>query len=708
MTESMTDSRPVYEQIKHEQLRHIAQYEIVDAIGLGGMSSVFRAIEDGTGRSVALKLMHHNLALNPEFRRRFVEMGQAIAALDHPHIVRVYEAVADGDLLYMVMEYYRSTSLRARLNEYYQLGQFADLREVVSICRQVAQALHHAHGRGIIHRDVKPDNVLVKPSEATLAGVRAILTDFGLAQRINVGETLTGGIEILGTPAYMSPEQARGLPHDGRSDVYSLGIMLYELITGQQPFPAASVNEMILMQTQGEPLKVQELRPSVPPALVSIILRAIRKNPDERYETAAEIGRELEALEKSIRQLEAETIRVFPPIAPRRPPEKVTGPATLFDVMPVLDRPVLPVDLISAGTDDMIVLTPPESSPRTVALDRSTLSVGRDAKNDLVLDDPLISRRHLSIERLPDGRLAVTDVGSQNGSYFDDLRLAKNTTTVWGDGQSVKIGATWMTLRLARAPIGVGRRQLALVASTPAAVKLGPSSRALITPVQTVIEPGRAVLLRVEVENQAAITQGYRLDLRGLSADWYTIAPLPLSVPPKARGDRLVTLHPPRLPSTTPGAYSFVLTVTVNDDDGSSASVDCMLVVYAYNEYTTDASVGGRGIRVQVANQGNESRFYVVEVREPSNMLIIAPARTRLSVPAGVINEVTLRIQPKRRPLIGNATPYPVEVFIRSDGLMPHSHSVAYEVLPRLAWWVLVIVGVFVFSVLLYVLTNAL
>jgi serine/threonine protein kinase len=702
----MSEAPSIYEQLKADHLKHIAQYEIIDAIGLGGMSSVFRAIDHSSGRTVALKLMHHKLAHNPEFRGRFLEMGKAIAALNHPNIVHVYEAAATDDLLYMTMTYYECTSLRTRLNEYYQLGQFADLREVVSLCRQVAQALHYAHEHGIIHRDLKPDNVLVKTSETTVPGIRAILTDFGLAQRIDTGDAQAGGIEILGTPAYMSPEQARGLLLDGRSDVYALGIMLYELVTGQQPFPAASVNEMILMQTQGEPLKVQQLRPSVPPSLVSIILRAIRKNPDERYESAAEIGRELEALEKSIRQLEAETIRIFPPIPARRPAPTVSGAATIFDAMPVLDHPVLPVDLMSSGTDDLILITPPEGDSRTVSLDASMLSVGRDAKNDLVLPDPLISRRHLSIERLPDGRLAVTDLGSQNGTYFNDIRLAKNTTAVWGDGQSVKIGSTWMTLRLARTPIGIGRRQMMMVATSSAQLKLGPSSQVTVNPTQIVIEPGRAVVMRVEVENHASITQDYQLTLRGLSADWYTIAPLPLSVPPKARGDRLVTLHPPRLPNTVPGAYTFMLTVTVDDDDHSTITADCIMVVYAYYEFATDASIRARGIRVQIANQGNEPRYYVLESRERANTLVIAPARTRLPVAAGDIGEVTLRVQPKQRALLGVSQHCPIEVVVRSDGLPPRSHTLDYEVLPRLAWSVVVIALVFSVSVLLFMLTR--
>ncbi|MBX3082077.1 MAG: protein kinase [Anaerolineae bacterium] len=689
---------------EHESLKHIANYDLLDPIGLGGMSSVFRAQEHGTDRMVAIKVMNQRLAAIPEFRDRFLAQAQQIAALDHPHIVRVYEAAADDDLLYMVMEHFDGVSLRTRINEYLANQQLLELREVVSICRQVAQALHFAHERGLVHRDVKPDNVLIKTSAAMPAGIHASLTDFGLLKRIIWGDSSTGGIEILGTPAYMSPEQARGWALDGRSDVYSLGIMLYELVTGQQPFPAASINEAILMQSQGDSIKVQELRPNVPPALISIILRALRLNPDDRYESAADIGRELEALEKSIKQLEAETIRPFPPLPTKRKIEHSSGAPTVFDVMPVLDQPALPVDLISGGTDDLILLTPPDAPPRTVVLDRPTLSVGRDLNNDLILTDPLVSRRHISIERLPDGRLAVTDAGTMNGTYLNDVRLAKKTTAVWSDGQSVKIGSTWLTLRLARTPIGVGRRQMSLTPAAPKEISLGKQTKVRVTPLQSVIEPGRAVVIRIDVENQHTETQSYRFSLEGLDDSWYTIAPLPLNVPARLSSERLITLHPPRLPMTTPAMYSYKITVS-SQDEQAFATADCVLLVYPYYEFASDASVSGRGIRIQLANQGNEVRYYVIETREPSNMLIIAPARVRVSVKAGESGEQALRVQPKNRPWLGTPHHYPVEVYVRSDGLPPQFHTLEYEVEPLFTWWAVTIAIILAISVLLYVLT---
>ncbi|MBX3066737.1 MAG: protein kinase [Anaerolineae bacterium] len=685
-------------------LPYIGDYDLQEAIGSGGMSTVYRAVDRRSGAAVALKVILPALSANPEYARRFLEQGQSIAKLNHPHIVRVLEVAQQDSMLFMAMEYVDGVTLREHLDQRLANEELLDLREVVTIARQVAQALHHAHEHGLIHRDVKPDNVLLNVAGNSSAPVHAMLTDFGLAPQIRGGEAITGEVEILGTPAYMAPEQIRGLPLDGRYDIYSLGIMLYEMVTGRPPFPAASINEMLLMQTQGEPLKVQELRPNVPPALVSIILRAMRKNPDDRYETAAEIGRELEALEKSIRQLQAETIRIFPPI-PLRRDEIPSGPATVYDLIPALDRPPIPVTLISEGADDVILVLPPQGDPITVTLDKPTLSIGRDPRSDVVLNDPHVSRRHLQVERLPDGRLVITDAGSQNGTYLNEVKLARSTTAVWSDGGSLKVGAYWLLLRLARAPIGVGRRQLTLDAAAPLKAEIGKEANAEISQPQAVVEPGRAVIVRVQVENLTSSENEFSLEVSGLPPTWYTIAPLPLILPAKATGERMITLHPPRVPATTPQQYPYTVHV-LTDDPYLKGQLDCSLEVYPYFEFASDTSINDRRLRIQISNQGNTARSYVAEVREPANKLVIAPARTRVTTASGESTDVNMRLRPKQQPWIGQPQSYPLEVFVRGEGLPVQSHELHYTVFPRVPWWALVIIAVMSFSVILFLITN--
>jgi serine/threonine-protein kinase len=297
------------------ELKTIEHYEILRTLSQGGMSTVYKAHDTKLDRPVALKLVSSAVSARPGFENRFLGSASAISALSHPNIAQVYEAGQCNGQLFLTMEYIDGISLRQRLNSRQSEGRFLELREIVTLARQVAQALHHAHQKGIIHRDIKPDNVMLRLDNAS-GDSRAVLMDFGLAQQVMGSLPAPEGVELIGTLEYMAPEQFRGLSLDGRTDIYSLGVMLYELISGQQPFRSASPFDLMLMHTQGEPERLQTLRPDTPPSLISIVYRAMLKNPNERYQTAGEIGRELEALEKTISSLNQTLTGLLGPMLP--------------------------------------------------------------------------------------------------------------------------------------------------------------------------------------------------------------------------------------------------------------------------------------------------------------------------------------------------------------------------------------------------------
>src|SRR5258708_27025570 len=199
--------------MNREIIQVLDNYRLLELIGQGGMSSVYKALDTRSERAVAIKLMHSHLADQPDFQRRFVEEGRAIAALDHPHILRVYEVALRESQLFLVMEYIEGGTLRHYLSAHLGEGKYLDFRSIASIMRQVAEALHYAHQQGIIHRDVKPDNVLLR-SEGEAGsdplGFKAVLSDFGLAKRLDGDGLMTASGELLGTLAYMAPEQFRG------------------------------------------------------------------------------------------------------------------------------------------------------------------------------------------------------------------------------------------------------------------------------------------------------------------------------------------------------------------------------------------------------------------------------------------------------------------------------------------------------------------
>jgi eukaryotic-like serine/threonine-protein kinase len=686
-----------------ENIKAIDHYEFLEILGYGGMSTVYKALDMQLQRPVALKLMHSHLADKPDFQERFLAEGRAIAALDHPNIIKVYEVALREGRLFLVMEYVEGGTLRSRLNAHLKIKEFLDLREIVSLTKQVAQALHYAHEEGIVHRDVKPDNVLLKaPGDFNgSTGFHAILSDFGLAKRIDGGGggpmTATG--ELLGTLAYMAPEQFRGSITDARCDVYSLGVMLYELVSGTPPFGSASAVDMILMHTQGEPERIQDLRPDTPPALVSIIYRAMLKNPDDRYQTAGEIARELDALEKAIGS-------VTHPKTWRQVPTLDGGEfATLFDVLPALDRPPIPVDLLSEGGDDIIIVTPLDGPSWRMPFEKPSLTVGREKNCDLQLDDLHVSREHVRIDRLPDGKIIIADLGSLNGLYLGDTKLEKNTMADWPSSESVKVGPFWLTLRLAKSPVGIGRR-IALNAPRPLEARLiGQEATLRISPSEAVVEPGSVVIARVEVTNYGQEDQYFHINIQGVEPDWFTVAPFLLYAPHNVRAERTVTFHPPRASSSTATSYEYAISLTPKDDERHTTTLTGVLHVVPYYEFKSDIKAGHKGFTLHITNLGNSQRHYVVEVREPLNKLVMLPSRVRTQIAPGQTAALDIKVIAKERTLIGRARHFPIEVFIRTDGLRPQTQSLEYPVPPRISWET-VVVALLVLGLILVVLRQ--
>ncbi len=258
------------------------RYEILEEIGSGGMAYVYRAHCTLLNRFVAIKVLREDLKDDREFVKRFYIEAQAAASLTHPNIVSIYDVGRDGDLYYIVMEYVEGRTLKEYLDEQGKLPW----REAAEYAAQICRALEVAHKNSIVHRDIKPQNIIMTP-DGTLK-----VTDFGIARAsTNVTQTLSTG--AMGTVQYLSPEQARGGFTDERSDIYSLGIVLYEMVTGTVPFSADSAVTTAIKHIQEQPTPPRELNLSIPHSLENIILKAIRKEQSGRYRTAVDMLRDL-------------------------------------------------------------------------------------------------------------------------------------------------------------------------------------------------------------------------------------------------------------------------------------------------------------------------------------------------------------------------------------------------------------------------------
>ena len=258
----------------------VAGYRIVEQAGSGGMGVVYRAEETGLGgRPVALKLLPPALAGDPDFRARFLREMRVAAAIDHPNIVPIYRAGEDRGLLYLAMRYVHASDLRRALKAEGRL----DPARALAILDQVARALDAAHARGLVHRDVKPGNILLAPPVLDGDPEHVYLVDFGLARADSDDRSIGGDGSFLGTPRYASPEQAAGRPVDGRTDGYALGCVLHECLTGRPPFPDGPGEAVLLAHLEAAPPRVTIHRPDLPPAIDQVIARALAKAPEDRF-----------------------------------------------------------------------------------------------------------------------------------------------------------------------------------------------------------------------------------------------------------------------------------------------------------------------------------------------------------------------------------------------------------------------------------------
>jgi len=321
--------------------KKLGKYEIIDRIGRGGMAEVYRGYHAALDRYVAIKLLHPFLADDPEFKDRFENEARNVAKLRHPNIVQVYdfEYDAEGESYYMVMELINGPTIKDRLFDLSAAGETFPLGEAISVVRTAAEALAYAHQRGMIHRDVKPANLMIDEDG------RLVLTDFGIA-KIVTGAHFTASGGMVGTPAYMAPEQGLGDSGDERSDIYSLGVILYQLVTGRLPYDADTPLAIILKHVNDPLPAPAQFVPRLAPDLDAVICHVLEKNPNSRYQSALDFARDLALLNED---------------GSRRQP----GDTGAFEVVQLMANPTPTSAMARPGA----LIAPPPNAPRAPLLD---------------------------------------------------------------------------------------------------------------------------------------------------------------------------------------------------------------------------------------------------------------------------------------------------------------------------------------------------
>ncbi len=504
--------------------QQITHYQIKALLGQGRIGNVYQAIDLDDFSLVAIKIIHLHLMQEKGMRRRFLQEVNAIPRLEHPSIVKVHEAGIDTDqnILYMTMDYLPGRSLNAYLRQLQFNNQQLNLGDALIVVAQIAEALGYAHQKGLIHRDIRPTVILFrtddKPEESRNLPGRATIGDFAL-------ESILQAEKEPFTPSlpYMSPEAFMDRPLDGRSDIYSLGILLYQLTTDRLPFTAATQADAARQHPYEDPPSPRDLRPDMPLSVENAILKAISKKPEARYQSGAEMAAILRNL--------AETM-----------PERLAGTAVAADIHEAKTVSAPPLVTISSqwsDDEDHVMVT--RDIPHN--LNRQIITIGRSDSNDIVLTDTSVTRQHAQLERTETG-WKVCDLGSHNGTFIDEKPLLPDIPEEWEPHQTLRVGPFYLHLQPGK---GYKFQERPFLAA--------------ITPTEIAVLPGERADIAITLENRGTAVDEFSLAMERIPPEWVTLPAAPIRLRPDERTTITAAFHPPFVQNILVGASRYLLTI---------------------------------------------------------------------------------------------------------------------------------------------------
>ena len=677
--------------------RKIQNYRIDQLIGKGGMGTIYRAFDLNLNRTVAFKVIHPHLAENPAFKQRFVQEARAAAALDHPSIVKIYAFNADGDRLYMVMEYVDGGSLASYVRQLQRSGNQLPQHETLYLVSQVADALHYAHTLGIIHRDIKPDNILVKrlphSDSPGAPPIRAIVTDFGLA-KLKHEPGITGQGVFMGTMAYMSPEQCQGRDLDAPADVYSVGIMLYQLITGKLPFHVTTPAEAAHKHINEQPPAPSGIVPGIDNAIEKIILKAIAKQPHERYQTAAEIA-------AAMRNAMGSASIIHNPAA--------QSIMTLGTWQPDVSKPPQTYQDYSVSQDRKLILRMfrDDEEPQEFLLDREVIKIGRTPDNDITLPEDRVSRNHLEI-RKTNGGFTLTDLGSSNGSWLDGQQLLAQQAQEWEPGRTLRIGSFNFQLIEKTPTISQLPKQIQTgfgAGSTPpipTAMGSLTGSQMLSTtgeftvdlPAPTLtVAPGTPGEMRVQLINKSDTVDHFQIEVRGVPKEWVVVPQNRVQLMPDNPADMPIRVAPPAGSEVRAGTYPYRLAVWKESNLAETAIISGSIIVTAVENFSFDMRPSrikhGDQVRLTIQNAGNAPAEFTILGQDPAEAVYFQRQGQTVEVDAADESLAVLEVTAKRRPLIGKKQNLPFTIAVETENGLAKTANGQLAVSPVFPRWFL-------------------
>jgi serine/threonine protein kinase len=671
--------------------QRIGNYIIEELLGTGGMGQVFRARHALLDRLVAFKLMHSNLAKDPQFQARFRQEARSAAALRHPHIVEVFDFDEQDGFAYLVMELITGGSLRTLLQAGGRDLPDWTLADGIELVREAADALAYAHALDMVHRDIKPDNLLLQPGQSGALPTLKV-GDFGLA-RIGEGSGLTAANTAMGTPAYMSPEQCQGRDLDGRSDIYALGVVLFEVATGRLPFEIKTVSEAVFKHVYTPPTMPRSIRPELPEALELAILRCLEKSPAKRFASAADLAatlREINGLQSSAGMASSMLFSSIP--APSTDSGQDGRPAGQVPHVSSLPG--------GASLPRIQVLDQSGTLLQVVAVQRGGISVGRMPTSDLQLDAPNISRNHLRIEW--DGqRVQVVDLGSRSGTQLGDRMLVPQQAQEWAFGTMLRLGPYWLRVEApatSSQPISRPPAPVAVVSGIMNSfVSSGQLSVAVDQEVLQIV-PGRPATIEATITNLAAEPDQVALSVSGIPATWVAPAPL-VQIPANGQVAARLSILVPESIEARAGEYPVEVRARSRQQSADGGSVLTRWSIQPFAQTTlalAPSRVETRGrarTHVTIRNEGNAPMTYRLQASDSSGDLTATFDEDQVTVEPGEAARVGLRLEQPIR-LLGADQQTTVEVrTLNTLGSTPTSAQLQFRHIPLLPRWALPVSG---------------
>jgi serine/threonine protein kinase len=675
----------------------LGQYRIEALLGSGGMGQVYRGMHRFLERPAAIKVMQASLAADPAFRARFLREAKAAAALKHPNIVEIYEFGEQAGYLYLVMELMTDGSLRTLLRS--QAGKPLPLELGLDLVCQAAEGLAAAHAQGIIHRDIKPDNLLLNRLSGQGQGqekkhYQLKISDFGLARLAEAGgmSTVAGP---MGTLAYMSPEQCQSLPLDGRSDLYSLGIVLYEVTTGYLPFQINTLSDAFNKHVHVAPRPPQEVCPSLPPSLQKIILCCLAKKPEERYASAAELASVLQGVWNTL--------------------DAYSHTPTGETELQAPEELVPPTVSTLAGTSPVPRVHAVDQSGHTlqvVELQRQGLTIGRQAGNDLVLPSQAISRQHVKV--LWDGtQVSVKDLGSSNGTFLDGVRLLPQESQPWQAEQWVRLGPYWLRLEEASpqatrlttkgvAPtvmVGGSASGQRASGATPV-LSSSPRIGMTVTPTTLSLMPGQAAPVQVALTNLGSTVDWFTTTVDGVPHDWVQGTGETTQLNPGMQQTVTFNVTVARNPSNQAGNYPVTIHARSREKPNEAGIVQAHWTVLPFIDDALELmphKASGRGsatFTVSLRNGGNTPGQYTLSGEDDEQKLAYAFTHNPVALEPGREAGVPLQVNSQRH-WFGREQHQPFQVHARPAGSSgPLSTPGEFVNKPLIPNWVFSVIGV--------------